>query len=399
VTITQAGSDTTLEVASSSRVLVNGSLATLASLNALVGAPVSVAYDQRSKVASYLNGQTKAEQSATVSGVIKAVNPAEGTVTITTSSGQEIVLNVTAASSLVADGTISTLVSLATSVGAQVTAQYNAQMRTATSINAQTQGSAFASVSGTLKAVNVLNNTITVTSQAGADVVLNVSAQSRVLLNGSATTVAALATSLGSQVSAEYNAQTKTAAQVNVATALGLGLSLGTPPTATPAPPAPTPSTTATLSGTLKSVNAVAGTITITAQGGSEVVLNVASDTKLAVDGAAATLATLATKIGSTMTAEYNAQTKIATSVSAQAQASASATVSGTLKAVNVLANTVTITAQGGAELVLNLTAQSKILVNGSASTAATLAIMVGKPTTVEYNSQTKAVVSLNIQG
>jgi len=378
ITITQAGSDTTLEVASNSEVRVNGSLATLASLKALIGAPVTVSFNQQSKVASDLNAQAKAEQSATVSGVIKAVNPAGGTVTITTSGGQEIVLNVTAASSIVADGTISTLVSLATSVGAQVTAQYNTQMRTATSINAQTQGSAFAAVSGTLKAVNVLNNTITITSQAGADVVLNVDAQSRVLLNGSATTLAALATSLGSQVSAEYNAQTKMATSVSAQAQV---------------------SASATVSGTLKAVNAVAGTITITAQGGSEVVLNVASDTKLAADGAAATLATLATKIGSTVTAEYNAQTKMATSVSAQAQASASATVSGTLKAVNVLANTVTITAQGGAELVLNLTAQSKILVNGSASTSAALVTMVGKPTTVEYNTQTKAVVSLNIQG
>jgi citrate lyase gamma subunit len=84
----------------------------------------------------------------------------------------------------------------------------------------------------------------------------------------------------------------------------------------------------------------------------------------------------LADRIGFSVSAHYNSQTNDATSINVQAQAqaqvqassTASACVYGTLKAVNIRDFTVTITVRGGAEVVLNLTADSQVQINGAAT-------------------------------
>lgn len=239
----------------------------------------------------------------------------------------------------------------------------------------QTRGEVI--IGGVVKAVDSANGTVTVSTKGGADLVLK-------LAGG--TTVQP-----GSEVVATYDAETKAATRVTAQVQAQVSVQ-GSSSSQTSA------QTKATVAGTIKAVDVVAGTITVAAKGGGDLVVKVTSDTKIAVEGAASTLATLATKVGSQVTAEYNAQTNAATSLNAQAQASAVASASGTLKSVDVLLNKVTISTAGGVELALNLTAQSKIMVGGSASTTAALATMVGKATTVEYNAETKAVVSLNVQ-
>src|SRR5438094_182300 len=87
-----------------------------------------------------------------------------------------------------------------------------------------------------------------------------------------------------------------------------------------------------------------------------------------------------------------SAQTSTATPVpttntGATVQAGASATVNGTVKAVDVLAHTVTLAVQGSADLVLTFMPQSKITVNGSATTAAALGALLGKPASATYTT------------
>lgn len=263
------------------------------------------------------------------------------------------------------------------------------------------QSSGKAVVAGTVKSVTATG--VIITTKSGQDVEVRSSG------NASA--------QQGSEVIVTYDAASKVASQIETKAQAEarliviIGGSSGPttvpPPTATRAPTAtPGPNTgatavagaNATVTGTLKSVDAARGMIVLTTQAGAELTLSVSASAKVTADGAASTIAALATKLGSRITAEYNSSTNVASSVSAQAQASASATVNGTLKAANAVLNSVTVTAQNGTELALTLTSQSKITVNGSASSSAALATMIGKACTVEYNAETKAVVSLDVK-
>ena len=76
-------------------------------------------------------------------------------------------------------------------------------------------------------------------------------------------------------------------------------------------------SAAATASGTLKAVDVVLGSITISVQGSADLTLKTNASTQ--VSGTASSTATLATKIGSKVTASYDAQTKVATSVRTEA--------------------------------------------------------------------------------
>jgi len=304
---TQAGADVTINVASRSRVLVNASVATLATLKSMVGSAVTVTYSQQDKIVTELNAEAKVEQSVNVSGVLKAVNPATGTVTITTGNGQEVVLNVTAASSIVADGSISSMVQLAANIGANVTALYNAQTRTALSLKAEARSQGIGQASGTLKSVNVLENTVTITTKTGSDMTLSVSQSTKLFLNSALSSLATLALNLGAPINAEYNTQANTALVLSIQTSAAT-------PQPTPAPPSATG--TVKVTGTLKAVNMLANTVTIGVQGSADLVLNVKSQSLVTIGGASSSLAALATKIGSQVTVEYNVQTSAVLSLS-----------------------------------------------------------------------------------
>lgn len=84
---------------------------------------------------------------------------------------------------------------------------------------------------------------------------------------------------------------------------------------------------------------------------------------------------------------------------STQSETQAEDTVSGKLKAVDAAAGTITITAQSGDELVLKVTDESKILVDGSSSTLAQLAAEIDSGVDVEYDAETKTVTSVSIEG
>lgn len=71
-----------------------------------------------------------------------------------------------------------------------------------------------------------------------------------------------------------------------------------------------------TANGTLKAVDATAGTVTITTEKGDELVLKVTNKSKFLVGGSSSTLAQLADKKGSGVSVEYLAESKTVTSVS-----------------------------------------------------------------------------------
>jgi ABC-type oligopeptide transport system substrate-binding subunit len=76
----------------------------------------------------------------------------------------------------------------------------------------------------------------------------------------------------------------------------------------------------------------------------------------------------------------------------------ATTTASGTLKAISVADGTATIATESGDELVLKVTGESKILASKSISTLTQLDTVIGSKVSVEYDTETKTVKSLNIQ-
>jgi hypothetical protein len=71
---------------------------------------------------------------------------------------------------------------------------------------------------------------------------------------------------------------------------------------------------------------------------------------------------------------------------------------SGTLKAVDGTAGTVTIASDGGEELVLKLTAGSKIQISGSPVDVTQLASKLDAKVSVEYQTEEKTVLSISIE-
>jgi len=149
--------------------------------------------------------------------------------------------------------------------------------------------------------------------------------------------------------------------------------------------------------GSLKAVDTASGNITVTTAGGTDLVLTVTSDTRINVAGSVSTLAVLAANIGSPVRVEYDTDTMVATSVVIQAETSVSATISGTLKAVNVLANTITVTTAAGADIELKVIPGTVIEVGSTVTALASLVTNIGSTVSVTYNAQTNIATKINV--
>lgn len=197
------------------------------------------------------------------------------------------------------------------------------------------------------------------------------------------------------------------------------------------------------VTGTIKSVDAASGLVTITTNAGADVALHLAGDIPVKVNGTVKSASELAASQGSVVMAQFNAETGALTKIAvgsdaaartesgaqvkidsaitvapaprtpappatatptstppatpAQARTATTATVQGTLKAVNLLAGTVTIAVQGGADVVLNLGQQTAIQANGSSSAPATLPAFLGSQASAEYDIQARTASRLQL--
>jgi len=197
-------------------------VANLLSLMAQVGSRVEVEYDQSSQTALKLEveaeSQGQVDSSSTVSGTIQAVDAASGTISVVTDAGEALVLRVNSQTQLLIEGAAATLASLAAHIGAEARIRYNTQTRVASLVEVQGDGEANAVVtaSGALKAVNLIAGTVTIATQGGTDLVLKVTSDTKVLVNGSSVALASLLNRLGSQATIEYTADAMVATSINV---------------------------------------------------------------------------------------------------------------------------------------------------------------------------------------
>lgn len=381
--LTQGGTEVTLSLANNTGIKVDGSAATAADLDDHVGARVNVEYNAATNAAASMAiGASAAARSEVgsnlnVSGTIKSVDSARGSITLLTDAGIEVVLRTSQQSNISLDGSLlSGLLGLQSQVGANVEADYDARTGTITRLQAQGGAEAHANVTtgATLNAVNVLIGKITVATESGSELVLSLPFRARVLVDGSWSSVAVLATKIGSQVIVTYNADTKVVGSIAVQSTADVSAE-----------------------GTLTAVNTVAGTVTVTTEAGAVLVVNVSSSAQVLVNGAVGAFADIAANVGSEVTVTYDAQSNIASSVAVRSTADASAT--GTLTAVDAIAGTITITTGAGADLVLDVYSSAEVLINGQVSGMVGLAASIGSEATVTYDAETYVASSVGIQG
>ena len=198
------------------------------------------------------------------------------------------------------------------SVGAGLRILPEAVLDVSSGVVVQTGGRAV--ITGTITAVDPVNGTVTLLTDAGTETVLVVDGDSEVSLAGSLLSgLLGLESQVGTRVNAEYDVSTGT-----VATLEADGDVEGNEGDGNEEPEDVEPGATVTAEGTVESVNPLAGTIVIVTDEGTELTLEVTSQTELLLDGAAASLVTLAAHAGSSVSVTFDAETSTATSISVQ---------------------------------------------------------------------------------
>ncbi|MBI4675591.1 MAG: hypothetical protein HY741_28435 [Chloroflexi bacterium] len=299
-------------------------------------------------------------------GLISAISG--NAVTITPSNGTaDVTVNVTATTMIEVDSEHATLADLA--VGMQVEAAYDPSTFDAYSIETDSDGEADdAFVNGTVAAVDTVAGTLTITPTAGSDLTLNVNASTEIEVNDVHGTLEDV--QVGMPVSAEYDATTMLAKEIKA----GAG---------------DDNHEDTKIEGTVAAVDTSAGTVTITpAGGGSDVTLNVTTQTEIEVNDAPGTIADI--QVAMPIRAEYDTASFDAFEIKAGTDDSGSgggddhAQVEGTISALDAVNFTVTIDAGAGTFVTVILTAQTEIKVDDEDATFADL--VVGQSAKAEYN-------------
>ncbi len=221
---------------------------------------------------------------------------------------------------------------------------------------------------GTLRGISTSDFSINMTSNAGADIQLRAGIDRKYVLNGTfAKGIGALTQSTGQPAAALYDAATKTVVQIQVGAPIG-GL----------------------LSGSLKAVNLQNSTLTVTNTAAREVVVPVAPNTKITVDGAVAQLDSLRDRLGSPIDVAYDLTTTTAYVVDLPAPQTLSVLMNATLSDVNPVGNTLTvINPAGGGNLVLQVPPYAFILVDGAVTDLRSLTGKVNSLVTLQYSLAT----------
>ncbi|MBI4201623.1 MAG: DUF4382 domain-containing protein [Chloroflexi bacterium] len=372
---TAAGTETTLKTTANSRLMANGALATLASLRAMVGTEVSVEYQQETMFIRNLHARGKAQGFVEATGTVKAVNTADGTVTLALEGGQELTLKATANSSLLADGVISSLRGISAKVGGEVSVLYDSSTMTVISMKARVQTNA--RVAGTLKEVDLRTRTLTVVSASG-EVTLTVDTGTDLSAGGQAVTLAELATMIGAEVTAEFNAQSMAATAVK---AQGKAVVTGK------------------ASGVIKTVDSALRRVTLTLDAGGDLTLTLAEGVTIYAGGAVLSASDLSAKVGSRVVVEFAAGTRTVISILIVGDAAARGAAEGVIQAVDVLAGVIVVSTSRGEVIKLRMNANTRILVGGRAAALAALAANVGSRVAVQYDAQTSTALAIEITG
>ncbi len=236
-------------------------------------------------------------------GTVESVDAAAGGLTIKTDSGATLSLKVDSETEVRLNGQEATLADL--EAGTVVSVRYNSETMVAAEVIARARTEARAS--GVIASVDSASGQVTVELDNGRTIGLRVDTATEIEINGQPATLADL--EAGASVKVRYDASTGVALQIEARAE---------------AEAEEDTEDDATARGTVKSVNTLAGQIVIEAEDGTEITLNITSDTETSIDGQAATLAALAAIIGASAEVEYSTETSNALSIEVTGNASSS---------------------------------------------------------------------------
>lgn len=220
---------------------------------------------------------------AHVVGTVVAVDVDGSTLTLAPKHrAEDLTLNVTDATKIVIDGEDGTLAEIA--IGNLVRARFDRKTQDAISLRVLTNPPQPAKVRGTVTAVDQDAATVTITPEEGDAVTLNITQDTKLVVNGEPAALADVQVGMGAH--AHYNAATMNARHL-VAGDIE--------------------SRPAKIRGTVTAVDLNAATVTITPAEGDAVTLNITDETKIFINHHSAALADVV--VGSKAVARYDADT------------------------------------------------------------------------------------------
>ncbi|MBI4336358.1 MAG: hypothetical protein HY683_00815 [Chloroflexi bacterium] len=207
LTLTLAnGATLTLTLDNGTRIEVNDKAATVADLR--TNAVVQVEYNTQTSVAQQVEAETRAE----VRGSITAVDGALGTITVTTKSGQQVVLKISDTTRVKVRGLLFGLLGLR--AGMTVEAAYDVATGDALEVRVEAKeaAKARARATGTIGGVNASSGEVTVNLDGGGSITLHADGNAMVTVDRRPATLADL--KAGARVSVNYDTDAKVAFEI-----------------------------------------------------------------------------------------------------------------------------------------------------------------------------------------
>jgi hypothetical protein len=350
------GSKVTLHTNAKTRLALDGEDAALADIP--IGAAASAVYDRATLTALRVEAHSRQPQAA-IEGSVTATG--KDSITITPehrkhgAPGTPVTLTINASTQVFLDGSKSTLAAIA--VGDQARALYDSTTKIAAAIHAESPHREPAEVEGKVTAVSGSSITIT-PDEHGAPVTLGTDASTHVFLNGTASTLSAIA--VGDQARALYDSGTLIASVIQAQS--------------------PHHELVA-VEGKVTAVGS--SSITIAPQKGAPVALATSATTQVFLDGAVSKLSAI--KVGDNARALYDATSLIAAVIQAESPHHELAEVEGKVTAVT--SSSFTIAPEEGAPVALGTDGSTKVFLDRKSSTLA--AIKVGDEALALYDSST----------
>ncbi|MBI2846786.1 MAG: hypothetical protein HYX82_02785 [Chloroflexi bacterium] len=209
-----SGATLTLKLTPTTEIKVNDKKVAATDLKANLR--VEVEYNLTTLEALEVEAKTMAE----VKGVVKSVDAASGTVTITTESGAEVSVKVTDATRVILRGLLMGVLGI--SAGMEVEAKYDLSTGIASELKAKAEGEkkeaeekeAREKATGAIVSINMTSGEVTINLDMGGTLTLKTDASTRIDMDGARLSLVDLEE--GTRVRVEFNSETKMASRIQV---------------------------------------------------------------------------------------------------------------------------------------------------------------------------------------
>jgi len=283
--------EVTLKLTSDTQVFVGEEPGKLSDIS--VGDRVNVRYNSDDLVAAKIKVQTEAK----AHGRIEALDSAGGLLTVALPNGAILELKLTPDTKIEVNGEEADAANL--EANARVEVEYNIRTMEAFEVEAST----IAEVKGTVNSVDASAGTVTILNKSGKEVTLKITNSTRVDIHGLLFGI--LGVSPGMYLKAEFDLTTGEVRELDVTGGhRGEGKGMA--------------SAEGKANGTIASVDAASGKITLHLDDGGSLEVGTTGDTEIELNGRAVDLAGLT--VGSRAAIEYDAETMVASEVDARAK-------------------------------------------------------------------------------